>query len=137
MLPSVADLKIDVFSQFRDDRGVLVPFDVAAAIPFPIVRFFWIFDVPLGTTRGAHAHKRCHQYYICGAGSLRVEAYDGQNDRILTLNAGKGLYIPPAIFTTESFSAPNSILIVFCSSLYEIDDYIRDRGALISFRSSS
>lgn len=137
MLLTVNDLEVTIFPNFRDQRGVLVPVDLSRAVPFPVVRLFWVFDVPPGTNRGGHAHKACHQYYICASGSLQVEAYDGQTARTITLAAGNGLYIPPAIFTTERFNLPDSTLMVFCDRFYDIDDYHNDRETLAAFRQDS
>jgi dTDP-4-dehydrorhamnose 3,5-epimerase-like enzyme len=134
MLPNVADLKVKSFKQFRDVRGVLVPIEILSAIPFALARFFWVFDVPVGISRGAHAHQKCHQFYVCASGAISVEAYDGESEKMLHLTAGDGLYVPPAMFTTEIFKERSSILLVFCDRLYEADDYIRDRADLKKFR---
>ena len=134
MLPIVNDLKVTKFKHFRDERGVLVPVDISQTVPFPVLRLYWIFDVPPGTSRGGHAHKACHQYYLCVSGSLQVQAYDGQTERMITLAPGDGIHIPPAIFTTEWFSVPGSILMVLCSRYYEPDDYVKDHKTLAAFR---
>ncbi len=137
MLPTVNDLEVTTFAHFRDERGVLVPVDISRAVPFPVVRLFWTFDAPPGTSRGGHAHKACHQYYICASGSLQVEAYDGQTERTIKLAAGGSLHIPPAIFTTERFSVPGSVLIVLCSHYYDLDDYLKNHETLAAFRRES
>lgn len=134
MLPNVVDLQVKSFKQFRDERGVLVPMEIASLIPFALARFFWVFDVPVGISRGAHAHRKCHQFYVCASGAISVEAYDGESEAKLHLTAGDGLYVPPPIFTTEIFEERNSILLVFCDRLYEAEDYIRDRANLKEFR---
>jgi hypothetical protein len=134
MLPTVNDLDVKVFQHFKDRRGVLVPVELSQTVPFPVVRLFWVFDVPPSASRGAHAHKTCHQYYICISGSVQVEAYDGEASRTVTLAAGNGLHVPPAIFTTERFNIPGSILLVLCDRPYEIDEYLVNHEALTAFR---
>jgi len=47
-----------------DERGVLMVID-HSAIPFEVKRTFFINSVPDGHTRGNHAHKECHQFFIC------------------------------------------------------------------------
>jgi dTDP-4-dehydrorhamnose 3,5-epimerase-like enzyme len=134
MLATVGDLEPVSFRLFRDERGVLVSLEMSQSIPFQVVRFFWVCDVPAGTIRGSHGHKTCHQYMVCGAGSLRVDLDDGHAQRSIALAAGDALHVPPGIFASEHFDAPGSILMVFCSSEYEPDDYITDRNSLVIYR---
>ena len=134
MLATVGDLIPIVLRPFSDQRGVLVPIELSQSIPFKVVRFFWIFKVPPGGTRGAHAHKACHQYMICAVGSLRVDAFDGHAERMITLTAGQALHVPPAILTTEHFHTFETALMVFCDRPYEVDDYLDDRAALVAHR---
>jgi len=133
-LTTVHDLRPIAFRLFADPRGALVPIELPQSIPFKITRFFWIFDVPAGEVRGAHAHKLCHQFMICATGSLRVEADDGDAARSITLAAGQALHVPPAIFTAEHFDAPGTVLMVFCDRPYELDDYLNDRETLRAWR---
>jgi dTDP-4-dehydrorhamnose 3,5-epimerase-like enzyme len=134
MLATIDDLKPVVFRLFSDQRGVLVPVELSQSIPFKVVRFFWIFDVPSGGTRGSHAHKACHQYMICAVGSLHVDAFDGHAERVIPLTPGQALHVPPAILTTERFDTSDSVLMVFCDRPYEVDDYLDDRAALVAHR---
>ena len=32
-----------------------------SSFPFNVKRIFYLYDIPGGTSRGAHAHKECHQ----------------------------------------------------------------------------
>jgi hypothetical protein len=133
-LATVDDLRPIALRLFSDPRGVLVPIDLSRSIPFKVARFFWIFDVPAGAVRGAHAHKLCHQFMVCGVGSLRVEADDGETGRSIALAAGQALHVPPGLFTAERFEAPGTVLMVFCDRPYELDDYLNDREALRAWR---
>jgi hypothetical protein len=134
MLATVDDLKLAVFRLRRDHRGALVPIELPQSIPFKVVRFFWIFDVPPGGSRGYHAHKFCHQYMVCATGSLRIDAFDGRAERSITLTAGQALHVPPAILTIERFDTPGTVLSVFCDRPYEVDDYLDDKAALVAHR---
>jgi UDP-2-acetamido-3-amino-2,3-dideoxy-glucuronate N-acetyltransferase len=134
MLPTVDDLQPVAFRLFGDQRGVLVPVELPQSIPFKVMRFFWIFDVPVGSVRGAHGHKACHQYLICAVGSVRVEAYDGTAERSIALTAGQALHVPPALFTAERYEMPGSVLMVFCDRPYELEDYLTDRDAFVEHR---
>jgi dTDP-4-dehydrorhamnose 3,5-epimerase-like enzyme len=133
-LATVDDLKPVAFRLFRDPRGVLVPIELAQSLPFKAARFFWIFDVPPGQVRGAHAHKLCHQFLICALGSVQVEASDGRAERAIALAAGQALHVPPGLFTAERYVAPGSVLLVFCDRPYEPEDYLNDRDAFLAYR---
>ena len=100
-LPSVKALEPVALRAFRDARGVLVPLELAQAVPFPVRRVFWITDVPAGTERGGHAHKTCHQYLVCIGGLIQVGVDDGTATRTLPLPAGSALHVPPGIYATE------------------------------------
>jgi oxalate decarboxylase/phosphoglucose isomerase-like protein (cupin superfamily) len=136
MLATVDDLKPVALQQFRDSRGALVAIELSRSVPFKVVRLFWVYDVPLGGCRGSHAHKACNQYYICAAGSLQVEAYDGNAERTIAMTAGQALHVPPAIFTTERFDSSGSVLMVFCDCPYDPEDYVNDRNGLVAYRST-
>ncbi|HYM73037.1 MAG TPA: FdtA/QdtA family cupin domain-containing protein [Stellaceae bacterium] len=119
---------------FRDARGALVPVDLPAVVPFAVVRLFWVYDVPAGTSRGSHAHKECHQFLVCVAGTVAVEAYDGSAERSFVLTEGQALHLPPGIFATERYVAPGSVLMVFCDRSYEPADYLTEREAFLAYR---
>ncbi len=96
-------------------------------IPFDIKRIYYLYDVPGGESRGAHAHKELHQLIIAASGSFNVILDDGKIKRIITLNNPKyGLYVPPGIWRDlESFSS-GSILLVLASEKYDENDYLRN-----------
>jgi dTDP-4-dehydrorhamnose 3,5-epimerase-like enzyme len=133
-LPTVDSLVLLQLRCFRDDRGALVPLDVATVVPFSIVRIFWVYDVPANSSRGSHAHKECHQFLVCMVGSVDVDLFDGSSERTIALAEGQGLHVPPGIFATERYATPGSILIVFCDRPYETADYLTDRAVFIAYR---
>jgi dTDP-4-dehydrorhamnose 3,5-epimerase-like enzyme len=132
--PTVDDLKPVAFRCFRDERGALVALDLLSAVPFPVARTFWVYDVPAGTARGSHAHKFCQQFLVCVTGSVSVEMFDGSAERSISLTEGQAVHVPPGIFATERYLAPGSVLMVFCDRPYEPADYLTDRAAFIGHR---
>jgi dTDP-4-dehydrorhamnose 3,5-epimerase-like enzyme len=134
VLPTVDDLKVVALRQFADERGVLAPVELTDVVPFTVVRLFWVRDVPPGIQRGAHAHVACHQFMICGAGSVAVDAFDGVAERTVTLAAGTAVHVPPALFTTERFADSRSVLMVLCDRPYEREDYLHDRASFVAHR---
>lgn len=134
MFQSIANISTVKFPISRDERGALVSLEFKKVIPFQIVRVFLIFDVPVDGLRGGHAHKQCQQFMICSAGHISIDITDGIDSRVLSLEAGMGIHIPPAIYATLRFHRPGSVLIVFCDRPYEKNDYIHDHTALKVFR---
>src|SRR5438477_4559106 len=49
------------FEKFSDPRGALTPFESRRHVPFAIERVFVFYDVPVGESRGAHAHRTLEQ----------------------------------------------------------------------------
>ena len=97
-----------------------------------------MFDIPSGESRGAHAHKECHQFLIAASGSFEVLLEDGITKRQVQLNrANIGLHIPPGIWASEINFSSGSICLVFASHPYNASDYIRDYDEFISFKSVS
>jgi hypothetical protein len=82
--------------------------------------------VPSAELRGEHAHKACHQFLICVAGSCRALLDDGQNRKEVVLDRPDvGLYMPPMIWGTQYQYTRDATLVVFASLPYQADDYIR------------
>ncbi|MBY5554659.1 hypothetical protein HFO41_14475 [Rhizobium leguminosarum] len=109
---------------FKDPRGALGVLDFPKEIPFTPVRMFWIHDVPAGGKRGAHAHKACTQFIICGQGQIVIDAYDGTRSEQIKLSAGEYVNVVPGIFATLTFPQEHSTAMVLCDRPYEADDYI-------------
>ena len=96
-------------------------------IPFETKRVFYIYDIPGGEDRGAHAHKQCHQFLIAVSGSFNVEMDDGINKKMITLNRPYfGLHIPPGIWAAEKGFSSGAVCLVLASHKYEESDYLRN-----------
>lgn len=105
-----------------------------SSIPFKIKRIFYLFDVPGGESRGAHAHKECHQFLIAASGSFEVILNDGNKEWTVFLNkANVGLYIPPLVWASEVNFSSGSICLVLASHTYTESDYIRQYNAFIDY----
>ncbi len=110
----------------RDHRGNLSVGETAGEIPFVPKRFFTIFDVPAGATRGEHAHRHCHEFLVCVAGSCDVIVDDGRSRRRISLaSADTGLHLAPMTWRTMDNFSPGAVLLVLCSEPYDESDYIR------------
>lgn len=106
-----------------------------AEIPFAIKRIFYLYDIPGGESRGAHAHKECHQFLIAVSGSFEVLLDDGRTKRIVQLNRPYyGLHIPPGIWASEINFSSGSICLVFASHCYSEADYIRSYDNYLAYK---
>ena len=95
--------------------------------PFDVKRVFFIYDIPSGEDRGAHAHKDCHQLLIAITGSFEVEVFDGiERTRFFLNQPNIGLHIPPGIWASEINFSGSGICLVLASHEYDEDDYIRE-----------
>jgi hypothetical protein len=104
-------------------------------LPFAIQRVFYLYDVPGGESRGAHAHKLCHQFLIAVSGSFEVLLDDSKTKRLVQLNRPYfGLHIPPFIWSSEINFSSGSICLVLTSERYSENDYIRDYDEFIGYK---
>ncbi len=124
---SIADCRIIQLPQIKNRAGNITPVHNSIEIPFDMKRIFYLYDVPGGESRGAHAHKKCHQFLVAASGSFEVLIDDGKKQHTVQLNRPfEGLHIPPLIWASEINFSSGSICLVMASELYEENDYIRD-----------
>ncbi len=55
-----------------DVRGNLTAIEGRRHVPFEIARVYYVYDVPSGSVRAAHAHKRLEQVFLAFAGSFKI-----------------------------------------------------------------
>lgn len=104
-------------------------------IPFDVKRVFYSYDIPGGEARGAHAHKKCHQFLVAASGSFEVVLDDGVNKRTVLLNRPfYGLHVPPGIWAMEQGFSSGSICLVLASEGYLEEDYIRNYEDFVMYR---
>jgi len=131
---SVFDCSLCQLNKFHDPEGNLTVISENVHIPFPINRVFYSYDIPGGEDRGAHAHKKCHQFIIAASGSFEILLDDGVNKRTVTLNRPfYGLHVPPGIWAAEQGFSSGSICLVLASHEYEEADYIREYDEYIRY----
>jgi hypothetical protein len=110
-------------------RGSLVFGQVAEHLPFAAKRFWMVFDVPPGRSRGGHAHRHLEEFIVCGRGSCIVSLDDGTNRTDVVLDRPDvGLYIPRLTWASQRYGSGDTLLFVVASEVYRPDDYVRDYG---------
>jgi len=116
-----------------DMRGELSYGDFEKDIPFKVKRYFLVYNVPSEKTRGEHAHHDCKQFLICIKGSCTVVVDNSVSRSEVALNSPNlGLYIPPLIWGIQYKYSSDAVLLVFCSDLYDANDYIRSYSDYIN-----
>ncbi len=124
---SVKGVRMHGLPKIQDIRGSLSVGEFEQSIPFPVKRYFLVYDVPSKETRGEHAHHECHQFLICVRGSCHVVADDGNCREEFELNSPeRGLHIPPRVWGIQYKYSADAMLLVFASHYYDSSDYIRD-----------
>jgi hypothetical protein len=124
---TVYDCSIVYLPKIENRAGNITPIENCKNIPFDIKRVFYLYDIPGGKDRGAHAHKKCHQFLVAASGSYDIFLDDGENKKTVTLNRPYvGLHIPPGIWAAEQSFSSGAICLVLASHKYDENDYIRE-----------
>jgi len=132
---SVYNCSLITLPKIADRKGNITPVSNSIEVPFDVSRVFYLYDVPGGESRGAHAHKECHQFLIAASGSFEVLLDDGKIQRQIQLNRPYiGLHIPPMIWASEINFSSGAICLVLASHTYNAGDYIRDYESFLNQR---
>ena len=124
---TINDCRIIDLRKISDPRGNLTPIEGGADIPFDIKRVYYLYDVPGGESRGAHAHKELPQLIVAANGSFTITIDDGTNKKSFTLNRPyQGLLIVPGIWRVLDDFSSGAVLLCLASEYYIEEDYIRN-----------
>ncbi|PIQ22084.1 MAG: hypothetical protein COW65_05155 [Cytophagales bacterium CG18_big_fil_WC_8_21_14_2_50_42_9] len=135
---SVYDCSVIELPKIQFRAGNITPVHNSVDVPFDIKRIFYLYDIPGGESRGAHAHKQCHQFLIAASGGFEVLLDDGKNKRLVHLNRPYyGLHIPPMIWASEINFSSGSICLVLASHGYDEKDYLRDYPDYLTLKNDS
>lgn len=132
---SVYNCDLIQLRKIKDRSGNITPIENNEDIPFEINRIFYLYDIPGGESRGAHAHKACHQFLVAASGSFEVLLDDGKVKRQILLNKPDiGLHIPPGIWASEINFSSGAVCLVLASHNYNEADYIRNYEDYFNYR---
>jgi len=117
--------------------GYLTVQSLARGFPFEVRRVFWTFTTPPDVTRGRHAHHETEMVLLALSGEIKVstELPDELPELFMLESPNEGLYLPPLCWRTMSYS-PGAVQLVFASTEYSADDYIRDYDEFRRMRKS-
>lgn len=137
-MATVFDCNLIYLPQLGDRNGHITAVNNDQEIPFPVKRVFYLYDIPGGESRGAHAHKACHQFLLAASGAFEVLLDDGKTKRQVMLNSpSMGLHIPPGIWASEINFSSGSICLVLASHAYDEKDYIREYNQFLHYVQNS
>ena len=126
---------IELSTHHSDRKGNLSVIENGRTLPFDVKRAYYLYDVPGGESRGAHAHKDLSQLIIAASGSFNVTLDDGCCKRTFFMNRPyQGLYVKPGMWRTLDDFSSGAVCVVFASDVYNEDDYIRTYEDFIDYR---
>lgn len=133
---SVYDCTIIELDKHHSDRkGNITVVENNKDVPFEVHRTYYLYDVPGGESRGAHAHKELSQLIIAASGSFTVTLDDGNVKRTFLLNRPyQGLYVVPGIWRTLDDFSSGAVCLVLASHGYNEADYIRNYDIFIKYK---
>ena len=120
--------KITELPKILDARGNLSFVEENNHVPFVIKRTFWIYDVPGGVRRGAHAYRETEEFIVALSGSFDVILDDGMGN-VTTYHLNRsyyGIYVPKLMWRVMDNFSTNSLALVLSSTDYNEEDYIFD-----------
>lgn len=133
---SVYDCTIIELDKHHSDRkGNLSVVQNGIDVPFDVKRVYYLYDVPGGESRGAHAHKELTQLIVAVSGSFSVTLDDGKVKRSFMLNRPyQGLLVVPGIWRDLDDFSSGSVCMVLASHPYDKEDYIRDYDEFLEYK---
>ena len=132
---TVFDCSVLHFPKIYNRAGNLTPIQNGIEVPFDIKRVYYLYDIPGGESRGAHAHYQLEQVVIAASGSFDVTLDDGRNKKTVNLNRPyMGLHVKPGMWRDLTNFSSGAILLVLASELYNEKDYIRDYQTFLEYK---
>lgn len=121
--------------RIHDPRGDLTFIEGGNHIPFDIARVYFLYNVPVDSERGGHAHRKLEQVLFALSGSFRITVDDGVSKQELWLrDPRRGLYISRMVWREMDSFSQGAVVMVLASRRYDESDYCRDYG---QFRSAA
>lgn len=133
-MTTINDIQLIEIPKIHDTRGNLSVIE-GDAIPFPLKRVYYLYDVPSGSERGGHSHIVQQEFLVALSGSFEVVLKDGNSVKTVTLNKPNfGLFIGKGIWRELQNFSSGSVCLVLASDVFEEADYIRDYGEFVLFK---
>ncbi|MEM6595523.1 MAG: FdtA/QdtA family cupin domain-containing protein [Pseudomonadota bacterium] len=116
-----------------DPRGDLTFIENDVHIPFAIKRVYYLYNVPVDSERGGHAHRELEQVIFALSGSFRIKIDDGENKSEFWLrDPRKGLYVNKLVWREMDSFSQGAVCMVLASHPYDEADYYRNYDAFLA-----
>lgn len=126
---------IEMDKHHSDNKGNITVVENNKTIPFEVKRVYYLYDIPGGEERGAHAHKELKQLIIAASGSFDVVLNDSNVKRTFSLNRPyQGLLVVPGIWRELNNFSSGSVCLVMASMEYDEKDYIREYSEYVDYK---
>ena len=126
---------IELDKHHSEQKGNLTVVENGIDLPFDVKRAYYLYDVPGGECRGAHAHKELRQLIVAASGSFTVVLDDGKVKRSFFLNRPyQGLLVPPGVWRDLVDFSSGSVLLCLANEGYDGMDYIRNYNEFLSYK---
>lgn len=108
-------------SQFRDERGDLLPIEACKDVPFEIKRAFCISNVKPEATRAQHANMVAKLFLVCLNGRCQLSLDNGKGlKETIPLNGdGRGICIEPKVWLQLSDFSSDCVMLVVSDHYYD------------------
>ena len=132
---NVSDCKIFNLPKIQNEVGNITAVQNKDFIPFDIKRIYYLYDVPMGSERGGHAHHELEQFVVAVSGSFTFILDDSKNKKEVFLNnPAEALHIKAGIWRVINNFSSGSICLVLASQEYREADYIRNYDEYLKYR---
>lgn len=129
---------VELDKHHSDCKGNLTIVENGSTLPFDVKRVYYLYDIPGGESRGAHAHKELEQLIVAASGSFTVTLDDGKCKRSFFLNRPyQGLYVKPGLWRDLVDFSSGAVAMVLASDVYKQEDYMRDYNDFLIFKNSN
>ena len=110
-----------------DPRGDLTFIEGGNHVPFEIKRIYYVYNVPVDSLRGGHAHRDLEQVVFALSGSFRMTVDDGRKRQEHYLrNPRKGIYMSRLVWREMDRFSQGAVCMVLASHAFDETDYLRD-----------
>lgn len=136
-LYSVFDCSVVELDKHHSDmKGNLTVVENGMTLPLVVKRVYYLYDIPGGESRGAHAHRELKQLIIAASGSFTVILDDGKCKRSFFLNRpNQGLLVMPGLWRDLVDFSSGAVAMVLASEIYQKEDYIREYEEFLKYKS--
>lgn len=126
---------IELERHHSDRKGTISVVTGRGNVDFDLRRVYYIYDLPVGAARGAHAHRSLHQLIVAVSGSFSVTVTDGREQRTFRLDRPYvGLHLVPGLWRTLDDFTSGAVCLVVASESYDESDYIRDYDEFLKYK---